>query len=61
MKTSNELSKFLSPLGAWGLAFGFAVGWGAFVMPGASFLPGAGPLGTAIGVVVGAAAMCVFA
>ena len=61
MKTSNELSRFLSPLGAWGLAFGFAVGWGAFVMPGTTFLPGAGPLGTAIGVGVGAAAMCVFA
>ena len=52
---------FLSPFGAWGVAFGFAVGWGAFVMPGASFLPGAGPLGTAIGVVVGAVAMLVFA
>ena len=58
---SNAAGAFLSPFGAWGLAFGFAVGWGAFVMPGTSFLPGAGPLGTAIGVALGAAAMAVFA
>jgi signal transduction histidine kinase/CheY-like chemotaxis protein/amino acid permease len=61
MKPSNAMRKFLSPFAAWGLAFGFAVGWGSFVMPGASFLPGAGPLGTAIAVAVGAAAMLVFA
>ena len=60
-KKSNGMGAFLSPFGAWGLAFGFAVGWGAFVMPGTSFLPGAGPLGTAIGVGLGAAAMAVFA
>ncbi len=46
-------------LSAWGLSFGLAVGWGAFVMPGAEFLPSAGPLGTVIGIVVGALAMAV--
>ena len=51
--------RHLSMLSAWGLSFGFAVGWGAFVMPGAAFLPGAGPLGTVIGVAVGALAMAV--
>ena len=51
------LRPYLSPLGAWALAFGCAVGWGAFVMPGNVFLPKAGPLGTAIGMAVGALLM----
>ena len=49
----------LSSLGVWALAFGCAVGWGAFVMPGTTFLPDAGPLGTAIGMGVGAAVMLI--
>ncbi|MBP5284833.1 MAG: APC family permease [Kiritimatiellae bacterium] len=53
------MKKHLSMLSAWGLSFGYAVGWGAFVMPGAEFLPSAGPLGTVIGIAVGAAAMAV--
>lgn len=35
-----------SPVAAIALSFGYAVGWGAFMMPGRAFLPGAGPLGT---------------
>ena len=50
----TNFRKHLSPLAVWGLAFGYAVGWGAFVMPGAKFLPDAGPLGTVLGVVLGA-------
>lgn len=34
-----SLSKYISPFGVWALAFGCAVGWGAFVMPGTTFLP----------------------
>ena len=45
--------KYLSALGAWALAFGCSVGWGAFVMPGTTFLPIAGPVGTVIGVGIG--------
>ncbi|MBQ9347775.1 MAG: APC family permease, partial [Oscillibacter sp.] len=51
--------RFLSPLNVWALSFGCAVGWGAFVMPGTTFLPAAGPLGTALGIVIGAAVMMV--
>ena len=50
---------YLSPLNAWALAFGCAVGWGAFVMPGNAFLPMAGPLGSLFGFVLGAAFMLV--
>ncbi len=55
------LSAYLSPLAVLALSFGYAVGWGAFVMPGTMFLPGAGPLGTIISIAVGVAAMLVFA
>ncbi len=48
-----------SPLGVWSLALGCSVGWGAFVMPATAFLPVAGPLGTAIGMLIGAVVMLV--
>ena len=50
---------YLSPLMVWALGFGCAVGWGSFVMPGNTFLPIAGPLGTAIGIAIGMAIMLV--
>ena len=53
------MRKNLSMFAVWGLSFGYAVGWGAFVMPGAAFLPDAGPLGTVLGILVGAAVMAV--
>lgn len=58
--TSNE-KPYLSTLGAWALAFGCAVGWGSFVMPGNTFLPIAGPIGTALGILLGALVMLVLA
>ena len=54
---SERLGRYLSPLSAWALSFGCAVGWGAFIMPGTTFLPVAGPLGTLIGLGVGAMVM----
>ena len=56
---SCERSPYLSALGAWALAFGCSVGWGAFVMPGGTFLPIAGPVGTALGIAVGALVMLI--
>ena len=49
----------VTPLAAWALSFGCAVGWGAFMMPGNSFLPVAGPLGTVIGFLIGALIMLI--
>ncbi|MBR6021977.1 MAG: amino acid permease, partial [Kiritimatiellae bacterium] len=57
MNDNSPSHAYLSPLAAWALAFGCAVGWGAFVMPGTTFLPIAGPLGTALGILGGALAM----
>ena len=56
---NNGLARNLSMFAVWGLSFGYAVGWGAFVMPGAEFLPSAGPAGTAIGILIGTLAMAV--
>lgn len=52
--------KFYS-LSVWALSFGSLLGWGAFVMPGTTFLPSAGPLGTLIGLVLGALFMMIIA
>ena len=57
----NRTAGRISPLTAWALAFGCAVGWGSFVMPGTTFLPKAGPLGTVLGVFIGGLCMCVIA
>ena len=55
----RQLTKYLSPLSVWALSFGCAVGWGAFVMPGTTFLPMAGPLGSALGIAIGAVVMLI--
>ena len=54
-------TRYLTILGAWALAFGCSVGWGSFVMPGDTFLPLAGPAGTALGIGIGGAAMLLLA
>ena len=55
----KNLDKYLSPLNVWALSFGCAVGWGAFVMPGTTFLPIAGPLGVVLGMAIGGAVMLI--
>lgn len=52
-----KLKKYLTPVGAWALAFGCSVGWGSFVMPGTTFLPLAGPVGTVVGMLLGGLVM----
>lgn len=49
----DKKGKTLSPLDVGALAFGCMVGWGAFVMPGSTFLPVAGPAGTLISMAIG--------
>lgn len=57
IERNEKLERYLSPIHVWALSFGCAVGWGAFVMPGTTFLPLAGPVGTTIGLFVGAIIM----
>ena len=61
LREDPHMIKYLSPMGAWALAFGCAVGWGAFIMPGTTFLPVAGPLGSVIGLGLGALIMMLIA
>ena len=56
---NNGTTKLLSPIAVWALAFGCTVGWGSFVMPGTTFLPTAGPLGTVLGLAIGAVIMLI--
>ena len=53
-KGEKALSGQVTGIGAWALAFGCSVGWGAFVMPGTTFLPVAGPGGPLLGIGIGA-------
>ncbi|MBQ9564007.1 MAG: amino acid permease, partial [Synergistaceae bacterium] len=55
----DGLSRYLSPVGVWALSFGCAVGWGAFIMPGTTFLPKAGPMGTVLGMILGTVLMLI--
>ena len=57
--TDTQLNRHLSPLHVWALAFGCIIGWGAFMMPGTTFLPTAGTLGTTLAMVIGALVMVV--
>ena len=56
-----KLEKKLSPVNVWALALGCIIGWGAFVMPGNTFLGKAGPLGTAIAMGIATLIMVVIA
>ena len=57
----TELKKVMRPIDVWGLALGAIIGWGCFVLPGTSFLPKAGPAGTAAGMLIGALMIIVIA
>ena len=59
--TTPEQKQYLGLPGAWALAFGCSVGWGSFVMPGTTFLPIAGPIGTAVGLSLGGFVMLLLA
>ena len=53
----NTLARYLSRLDVWALSLSCIIGWGAFVMPGTTFLPIAGPAGTTIAMVISALIM----
>ncbi|MBR4673780.1 MAG: APC family permease [Victivallales bacterium] len=62
MNRQNDIKtpeKNLSTLDVWAIAFGSMVGWGAFVMPGSTFLPVAGPAGSLLSMVIDLAVMLV--
>ena len=60
-QNENKFKRTLRPIDVWGLALGAIIGWGCFVLPGNEFLPKAGPLGMAIGMIGGALLEFVYA
>ena len=50
---SSNFTRYLTPIGVFALAFGSSLGWGSFILPGISFLPSAGTLGTVLGFIFG--------
>ncbi|MBE6989131.1 MAG: hypothetical protein E7426_00070 [Ruminococcaceae bacterium] len=56
---SGGFARYYSTIDVWAIAFGCIVGWGAFVMPGTTFLPIAGPVGTLIAMAISTAIMLV--
>ena len=59
--TSKPLDRYLSVIDVWAMAFGCMVGWGVFAMPGTTFLPVAGPLGTMLSMLIGMIIMLIIA
>ncbi|WP_085506082.1 APC family permease [Thalassobacillus devorans] len=60
MEERKQLKKTLKPHWVWAIAFGSAVGWGAFVLPG-DWMAAAGPLGVILGFSIGALLMIIIA
>lgn len=59
--STGKFKKAMRPIDVWGLALGAIIGWGCFVLPGSAFLPKAGPLGTATGMLIGALLIVIIA
>ena len=57
----DRLRRTITPLQAWALSIGTSVGWGSFVITSNTYLSGAGPVGSALGMVLGALVMLVIA
>ncbi|MBQ9486575.1 MAG: amino acid permease [Selenomonadaceae bacterium] len=58
---AKTLAKYMSPLSFFAMSLACCIGWGAFILPGTTFLPKAGPVGTLIALTIGAAIMIVIA
>lgn len=56
---SGHLTAYMTPLGAWALSVGTAIGWGSMFVTSNTYLMQAGPLGTATGMIIGALIMLV--
>lgn len=60
MEKRVELSKTYKPQWVWAIALGSAIGWGAFILP-TEWMNIAGPVGTMIGLGIGAVLMMIIA
>ena len=58
-KQQGTFKKDLRKVDIFSLALGAIIGWGCFVLPGTSFLPDGGPLGTILGLLLGGIIICI--
>ena len=56
---NGQLTAYMTPLGAWALSVGTAIGWGSMFVTSNTYLIQAGPLGTALGLIIGALIMLI--
>ena len=61
MERTKGLQRHLTPLGAWALSIGCAVGWGSLVVTANTYLAQAGPAGSVLGLGFGALVMLLMA
>ena len=57
----RHVKHIFSTLSIWAISLGGIVGWGAFVMPGNTFIPMAGALGSSIAMLIGALVISIIA
>ena len=55
----KTLKPYVTRLGAFALAVGTAIGWGSLVVTNSNYLLNAGPVGSVIGMIIGAAIMLI--
>ncbi len=58
---TEKLQPYLSPLAVWAISVGSAIGWGSLVVTSSSYLSEAGPVGSVIGLLIGAGVMLMVA
>ena len=57
----DKLITYLTPKTAWALSLGTTIGWGSFVVTGNTYLLRAGPVGSVVGLIIGALVMLLIA
>ncbi len=57
----QRIAPYLGPAGAWAIALGTSIGWGSLVITGGSWLAQAGPIGSLLGLLIGALLMLLIA
>ena len=60
-KAASGLKPYINPAAAWALSLGTAIGWGSLVVTSNTYLVQAGPAGSILGLLAGAAIMLVLA
>ena len=61
IEKENNLTPYITALGAWSLALGTEIGWGSVVVTSNTYLLDSGPIGSILGLCLGLIAMLIIA